>query len=88
MNFNFNFISLLCSFPELNQRNQGDRIRAGAFSSPFILLDSLLDATGSCSWELLGDGASLGCPLVAGSGSAAPPSTPDRRPPCHYSYSC
>lgn len=72
-NFNFNFISLLCSFKELSQRNQGDRTRA--FSSPFILPDSPRDAPGRRAIARL--------PLAAATGSAAPPSTQDCRPPRH-----
>lgn len=44
-NCHFNFISLLCSFPELHQCNQGYGIWAGFLSLLCISLTSPLGAT-------------------------------------------
>lgn len=74
MNFNFIFISLLCSVLELNHRNQGYRIRAGiqdaALSSSHIvsLSSVLLDAAGS--GELPARALARGGHMMAAPGSA------------------
>lgn len=88
INFNFIFISLLCSFLELNQCNQGYRLRAGIlawFSLPNVLLFSpwgYLEAAGSRAQSR---SPVLGRHAVAG----ACPCSPTARPEmvwlhCHF----